>query len=214
MGDDTVKKSIDIQKGDQDWIEKTAINFSKWVRKKLAEERKEQVSKSTKKILFKQVHQMVEKAEELRSELEEEREHLKEKYDAEVIEKQHTHWIFKIDGTEYSSDWVADEVHGPEEAIHPWKDGEDSPVAKFADKYTDAWMDKLEEFNDFVDEETYFNVRGQGESSIMLHGEGLMEDFQLRTTYLNTAFDTYDVKFLGRVVYPIGEFRDDFVIEN
>ena len=49
MIEDFVKKSVDITQKDENWIQENPLNFSHWVRHKLAEERLEDMRDAKKK---------------------------------------------------------------------------------------------------------------------------------------------------------------------
>lgn len=194
MSENMVKKSVDITEEDDEWLEEQPINFSKFCRRKLAERRAENIRSHVKERLYNELEKMVEKSKELRQEWKNERKELQVEYGAEVIDMQRLFWAFKMNGSEWSTDWVAEEIYDKND------NQAEGDVEEFANKFTSLWMDKLDEFEEFVSEETSFEVQYHDESMMTLIGQNpMMDKFEVHTTYLPKSLDSFTVKFESRV---------------
>lgn len=196
-----VKKSADITQEDEEWLQDSPINFSKFVRRKLAERRLEGIRPHIKEKLYNNLENIVAKSKEIREQHKKEREELKEKYDAEIIERDHEYWVFKMDGEEWSADWIAEEVYNSD-----FNEAE-ADVKEFAEKYTTSWQEKLGEFSEYAAEETNFYVVDQDEATQTLEGRGFMNQFVLHMTYLPTDVSSITVKFESRVDLDITDLE-------
>jgi hypothetical protein len=205
MSDDMIKKSVDITQEDEEWLEENPINFSKWVRTKLAEERANQIPRRKKEALYHQVEKMISTAEDLRDDWKEERQELQEEYGCEVLETNYTHWIFEHDGEQYTAHWIPDNPFAgiPEEI----RDGMPEEAKDFGKEFVDGWFDRLDQFEDFVEAETGFEIVGGDESTQTLEGSGFMEEFKLYMEYLTTNIGSVRVRFLDRETYDISKFE-------
>jgi len=197
MSDDMVKKSVDITEEDEEWLEDSYINFSKFVRRKIAERRAESIRDWKKEKLYNQIDGMATKGKELRKEWDEEVENLKEEYDAEIIEKNSTHWIFKHDGDEYSAHWVPDSPFQgvPDDTLEELSE----EGKEFANKFVDSWFNKLNKFGEFVEEKTNFEIVGGDEATQDFEGKGSLSEFSLHSKYLPTEKESFRIKFESRV---------------
>ncbi|WP_058825729.1 hypothetical protein [Haloferax sp. Q22] len=209
MSEEMVKKSVDITQDDQDWLEESPINFSKFCRRKLAERRAEEINKNTKKRLYDQIQQMVEKGSELRKQHTQKQEELEEKYNCEVKERKAEYWIFEHKGSEYYGHWMPGQVFEdtgtediPEEA------------EEFGNKLVEDWYDKVDAFGDFVGNETDFTGAGGDELGQNLQGQHFLSDFTLLLPYVPTDISSISVKFLGRVVFDAEDFHEDEIFDE
>lgn len=191
MPENIVKKSFDVSEDDQEFIEKHFVNYAQWLRKKTREEKHEvDVSNHTKTVLLQEIEKIMDKGEELRKQVNEEWEELKEEYDAEIVQKEYEYVSFKVDDEQYTTDWGGQHVE-------PHKPDQHAPekAEKFAEKYTSAWQTKIGEHNDYINEETLFNVKNGSESTQVIRGEQLLEDYKLVAKYVVKSMDGIDIHF-------------------
>jgi len=203
MSDDMVKKSVDITQEDQEWLEQSHVNFSKFARRKLAEKRAEGIRSHTKKRLYEQIRAMVEKGSELREQHSQKQEELEEKHNCEVKEKKAEYWTFQHNGSEYYGHWMPGQVfedtgteHIPEEA------------EEFGNKFVEDWYDKVDAFGEFVGEETDFTGADGDEAGQTLEGRGYLSDFTLHIPYVPTDVSSFTVKFESRVDLDIEDLEE------
>jgi len=191
--DDMVKKSVDITRADDNYLKNNPINFSKFVRTKIAEKRFEELDLQKKRILWNQLNTILDKAEELREDWKNEREELKQDFDAEVIEKDRLYWVFKMNGSEWSTDWMAEEIYD--------MDGNkaSTDVEEFAREFTSLWQGKITEFENFVEENTHFEYEWQDEYDQTYEGTNILEQFTVKMGYVPTDMEQFKIKFEGRV---------------
>lgn len=193
----SVKKSVDITEKDEDWIEDNCINFSQYIRKQLAQERLEEIPETKKQLLYSQIIPIANKAEELRNEWNQEVEDLEQEYDVKLIETNSTHWIAKYDGRQHSGHWVADDpFQGITEEV---RENMPEEVREFGEEFVQAWVSKLENFEDFVSEETSLCVDAGDESTQTLEGQGPLNQFTVYMGYLSTDPEYYTIKFEDKV---------------
>jgi len=193
-----VKKSVDITEDDNKWLKQHSyLNFSKFVRRKIAERRAESIRSHKKERLYNQINRMAEKAKELRDEWDNEVEDLEQEYDANVIEMNPTHWIFEHDGEEYSAHWIPDDAF--ENTSKEIRENMPDAANEFGNKFVDSWFSKLNKFGDFVDEETDFEIIGGDEATKNLDGKGVLSEFSLYTNQLPTDPESFTIKFDSRV---------------
>ena len=193
MSDEMVKKSVDITEGDNEWLDETPINFSKFCRRKLAERRAEEISKSTKSRLYNQLQSMVEKGSELRKQHDQRQEELEEEYNCEVKEKSPEYWIFEHKGSEYYGHWMPGQV---------FEDTGTEPIPEeaeeFGNKFVEDWYDKVDAFGNFVGDETDFTGAGGDELGQTLVGQHVLSYFTLRLPYVPKDISSITIKFLDR----------------
>jgi len=205
MPQEMVKKSVDITQEDDEWLEEQPLNFSKWVRAKIAQKRLQHVSDHKKEQLKETLQKLADKGQELRDEWEQEKEEFKEEYDAEIVHREPETFAFKVEDKEYSSDWIADHVAGYE-----GKADEDSKGYKFADEYTNAWQDKVNRFAKYVDEETSFEPGWTDEYGQTFNGTGYMKKFTISSGYVPTGVKSFTVKYDSRVDVEIQDLESEF----
>lgn len=203
MSQEMVKKSVDITEEDNQWLEEHSyINFSKFCRRKLAERRAESVRGHVKEKLHNEIKQMAEKGSELRDELKEEREKLKDKYNAEFVEKCPEYFVFEIDGESFGGHW---------KPHNPFEDQPDEPseeAREFGEKFVDSWFDKVDRFGEFVNEETSFDVADGDAYQQDLEGHGYLRDFTLHTKYVPYKETHFTIKFASRVDINIEDLKE------
>ena len=188
MSDDMVKKSVDITQEDEEWLEENPINFSKWVRRRIAKQRAKSVRDSVRQQLYEDVQKVIEIGKHLEEEWSEFEEEIQEEYDAEIVDKETHRFAYKIDGDIYYCDWAGKEPQGP--------DGRAEKKAKeFASKYGEKRQSLVSEYNDRVKEETHFNQGEVQEASYQFYGKGTLRKFNLVTTYFPTSQTEIDVLF-------------------
>lgn len=203
MPENTVKRSFDVSKDDQNFIEDYFPNYAEWLRRKTREKKHEaKVSNHTKTVLLETIEAIVEKGEELREEVDQKWEELKEEYDAEIIGKSVYYINFKIDGEKYTTGWGGQHV----EPYNPNQEVTDK-ADKFASKYTDVWQNKIGEHNDYINEETRFSVSGGGESTQTIYGQGMLEDYKLVAQYVVENLDGIDIHYQDSIDVPIEDLE-------
>lgn len=198
---DMVKKSADITQADEKYLENNPINFSKFVRTKIAEERFKELDLQKKKVLWNQLNTILDKAKKLREEWKHEREELKQGFDAEVTEKQRLYWVFKMNGVEWSTDWMAEEIYDTDGN----KATED--VKEFARQFTNLWQTKVEEFESFVEENTYFRHEWQDEHNQTYKGTNVLDQFTVKMGYIPTGIESFKIKFEDSVRVDIQDIE-------
>jgi hypothetical protein len=203
MTEDMVKKSVDITEKDNKWLEEHSyLNFSKFVRRKIAERRAENIRDWKKEKLYRNIDRMTEKGQELMKEWKEEKENLQEEYSAEVVEQQATHWIFEYNGDTYTGHWMPGEVFDDTGTKNVPEQAEE-----FGNKFVEAWYDKIDRFGEFVGEKTHFTTEGGDESGQTYIGEGPLSDFTLYAGYVPTEHDSFTIKFESRVDLEIRDLE-------
>jgi hypothetical protein len=206
MSEEMVKKSVDITQDDQEWLDESPINFSKFCRRKIAERRAEEIDEDTKKRLYNQIQQMVEKGSELRKQHKQKQEELEEKYNCEIKEKKEEYWIFEHNGSEYYGHWMPEQVFEDTGTENIPEDAEE-----FGNKFVENWYDKVDDFGDFVGDETDFTGGGGDELGQNLAGQHFLSDFTLLLPYVPTDISSINVKFLNRVVFDAEELQPERV---
>lgn len=194
MSEDMVKKSVDIPREDDEWLEKEPINFSKWVRKQIKEKRAEQIEMHKKKKLYQEMDQIAEKGQELMSETRDSREEIREEYGVEIIEKDVYYLGFELNDKSYSTDWAAQQV-----TDHSGKVLEEGEAVEFAEEYMGDWQSKVNEFENFVEEETSFTAYFDAESIKLSGDTPPMKKFTLYTHYLPAEIEAFTVKYRSDV---------------
>lgn len=208
MTEDMVKKSVDIPKDDDEWLDEQPINFSKFVRRKLAERRAEDISRGTKQRLYTELDRMAEKGQELIDRWRDRREEIKDEFEVEMIDRQPEYFRFEIDGEEYSSDWAAERV-----SDYDGEEIKEGKTYKFAKKYTSEWLDTVDEFTDFVESETDFEKQPFEVDMMTFEGRGFLSDFTVYASYLPTELEEFSIKFNAKVHIDVVDLERDVDIQ-
>jgi hypothetical protein len=192
MSDEMVKKSVDITQEDDQWLEQSHINFSKFVRRKVAEKRADSIKDSVKADVYNDVDKVVKISQDLREEWNEFKEDLKEEYDVEIMVKENHTFGFEIQGERYTSDWGGNVDHA---------EGDDhlDKAEQFASEWCDKWHSLLGDFGDRVEKETNFQHSESNPLTIRFSGNYGLKQFTLQTTNLPKSEDSVDVMFESRV---------------
>lgn len=194
---ETVKKTIDIPKSDEEFIEEEVNNFSYTVRRLLGLERYYRTDEYDMDKLEEQLRKIAEIGTQVREEWREEQEELLEEYDAEIEEenRQGMHFVreheYEQDGkAKYTADW------GGNDAMH-WKDNSERTDAakELAGKLAGQWHDATAKYTDRIEEETDFTGYSGDEFTMYFEGkeDSDMEGLKVGTKYVATGIEQIDV---------------------
>lgn len=204
MANDMIKKSVDITKKDNKWLqEHDYINFSQFVRRKVAERRAENIKPWKKKKLYKDIDSIAEKGQELRKQLKEEKHSLMNEYDCEVSKNELDFFLIEYEGEEYTAHWE------PKYALEKCYKEVPDPVREFGNKFVESVRKQDEKLRQFVAEHTYFDINELDEATMEFNGQGHLQEFTLYTSYLPTKPDSFSIKFDKKVVLDIRDIKKE-----
>lgn len=204
MEEDKVKKSVDIAESDEKWLKNRPVNFSKFVRNKIAEERLESLDSTVRDSLKRQLIGIEQKGQVLKEKWGERREELKEEYSCEMVDRQHEYLIFSYNDKEFTAHWHPDDpLQGT-----PREEKEKMPeqAKEFINEYVGCWFDLLEEHGDYIEEETDFEWIAGDEATETFEGKNILRDFKIYTKHLPTNAGEIIVRYLNRITLEAGEF--------
>lgn len=195
---DTFKKTVDLPKSDQDFIEKEVSNFSSTVRRLIGLEKYYRTDQYDMDELSDQLNKIAEIGERKRKEWREKQTETLHEYNAEIETEDEQGIAYKIEDEgehegvgKYTVDWGGNHVEH-------WKGNEHrtDKGKELGEKLASQWMTACNEFSEKVDELTDFEQWSGDAHSMFFEAkeDSEMEGLELTTRYVANKLSQIDVK--------------------
>jgi len=178
MGEDTIKKSVDVPEKDKKFIENEINNFSAEVRRFVGLEKIARSEEHDFEKIQEDIKQVQKIGKEVRDTWREKQEELLEEYNAEIKHEGRQGISFAMeDGSRFTVDW------GGEEVLRGGRDVEKTDEAKeLGQKLASQWHDAIVDWQDSIDEETQFSHYASDADRVKFSGQH--EDISIWCTYV------------------------------